>query len=165
MQEQSAQHIEEYIAQLESSNLSSGYRALMEYLMSLRIHFINKYSEAFTVGTFHQGLMNLSYFPIKTKTLSHHNLKFGLIFNHEKIQFEIWLLGRNKQIQEKYWNLLRQTTNKYLRSTNAHEAIIQHVLIAEPDFKQLNLLTQRIDDETVKFMADVSGLLISTKRL
>lgn len=41
MKESLNQYINDYITQLESKNVSKGYKGLMEYLMNLRTHFIN----------------------------------------------------------------------------------------------------------------------------
>ena len=40
--------------------------------------------------------------------LRNKQLKINLVFNHEKVCFEIWLLVKNKTIQKKYWELLKE---------------------------------------------------------
>lgn len=154
------QYIEEYTRQLESGNVPKGYKGLMEYLMSLRTRFIKLYPTEFTVGRFYQGYMDMSYFAITPKSLKSQKIKIGVVFNHEKIRFEIWLVGQNKQVQKEYWSLLKgRDWNKYRISQTAQDSIIEHVLVEKPDFSDMDSLTEKIENETVKFIKDIIAVL------
>ena len=160
MKESLSQYIESYTKQLESGNVSKGYKGLMEYMMNLRTHFINQYPTEFIIGTFYQGYMDLSYFPITPKSLKNQKLKIGLVFNHEKIRFEVWLLGQNKQVQKKYWDLFNGSDwNKYVVSKNAQDSVIEHILVETPNFSQMDSLTEKIETRTIKFIKDISDVL------
>ena len=160
MKESLSQYIEDYTSQLESKNIPKGYKGLMEYLMSLRTLFLTEYQTEFKVGAFYQGYMDMSYFPITPKSLKSQKLKIGLVFNHEKIRIELWLLGQNKDVQKKYWNLFNGSDwNKYPLSKNAKESIIEHVLVEKPNFNQLDLLTEKVKSGTLKFIKDISDVL------
>ncbi len=155
-----SKYIEDYTRQLKLENVPKGYKGLMEYIMNLRTHFINQYASEFTIGAFYQGYMDISYFPITPKSLKSHKIKIGLVFNHEKIRFEIWLLGRNKQIQKKYWDLFNEGDwNKYIISKNAQDSVIEHVLVEKPNFNQMDSLTKKIEAETIKFIKDITDAL------
>ncbi|PCJ96106.1 MAG: hypothetical protein COA50_07965 [Flavobacteriaceae bacterium] len=81
------------------------------------------------------------------------------MFNHENFSFEIWLLGQNKQTQKHYWELLQQSDWKaYPISTNPHEAIIQHCIVANPNFEHLEELTQQIEKEALAFIQEIAKI-------
>ena len=158
MKESLHPYIPDY-TQLKSSNLAKGYKGLMEYLMSLRTYFINQYP-AYTIGSFYQGYMDMSYFPITPTPFKSLHLKFGLVYNHEKNSFEIWLLGRNKKVQRKYWELLKnQGLVKYEISKTPQDSVIDHVLVENPDFNDLDQLTQILESKTINFIENITKVL------
>ena len=158
MKESLHPYIPDY-TQLKSSNLAKGYKGLMEYLMSLRTYFINQYP-AYTIGSFYQGYMDMSYFPITPTPFKSLQLKFGLVYNHEKNSFEIWLLGRNKKVQRKYWELLKnQGLVKYEISKTPQDSVIDHVLVENPDFNDLDQLTQILESKTINFIENITKVL------
>ncbi|WP_420602707.1 DUF7000 family protein [Flagellimonas sp.] len=158
MKESLNQHFPQYKAQMALGHVPKAYKALMEYLMGLRNHFINQYPGEFIVGNFYQGYMDMSYFPITPKSLKSQKLKIGLVFNHEKLRFEIWLVGQNKQIQKNYWEVFQNNNwNKYPLSPTPKESIIEHILVENPNFSDLDTLTQTLEKGTLQFIQDVSG--------
>ncbi len=160
MKESLSQNIKDYKKQMELGNIPKAYKGLMEYIMNLRTHFITKFPDDFIVGNLYQGYMDMTYFPFTPKSLKSQKLKIGLVFNHEKIQFEIWLVGQNKQIQKKYWDLFKGSDqNKYTLSTTAKDSIVEHVLVDNPDFSQLDSLTKKIENGTLKFIKDITNVL------
>lgn len=160
MKESLNEFIEDYLEQLESQTIQKGYKGLMNYLMSLRTHLLNKYPNKFQIGRFYQGYMDMSYFPITPKSLKDLKLKIGLVFNHEKIRFELWLVGQNKQVQNKHWVSFNESDwNKYKISETAQESIITHTIVLEPDFNEPDKLTQQIERAILKFIADIEDVL------
>ncbi|MGB0851227.1 MAG: DUF7000 family protein, partial [Bacteroidia bacterium] len=110
MNQSQKQIIQKYTDHSESDDVQQGYKALIHFLLALRNHFKNLEPSEYSVGSFYQGYMDISYFPIFNSTLKRHKLKVGLIFNHGKMQFELWLLGQNKQIQKKHWERFKDLT-------------------------------------------------------
>lgn len=160
MKDSLIQCIEEYTKQLELGNVAKGYKALMKYLLNLRTHFKHQYPTEFIIGNFYQGYMDMSYFSITPKSLKNQKVKIGLVFNHEKVRFEIWLVGQNKQIQKKYWEMLKTSDwNTYKISKTAKDSIIEHLLIEKPNFNQMDSLTKKIETETIKFIKDITDVL------
>ncbi|WP_136466152.1 DUF7000 family protein [Flagellimonas onchidii] len=151
------QHFPQYKEQIALGHVPQAYKALIQYLMGVRNHFINQYPGEFIVGNFYQGYMDMSYFPITPKSLKSQKLKIGLVFNHEVLRFEVWLVGQNKQIQKKYWEVFQDRDwNKYPLSPTPKESIIEHVLVNNPDFGNLDALTQTLEQGTLKFIEDIS---------
>ena len=160
MKESFSKYIHKYTHQQDIENVARGYRGLIEYLMYLRTHMMNKYSTEYIVGSFYQGYMDMSYFPVTTRFLKAKKLKIGVVFNHEKMRFEIWLLGQNKQIHRKYWNFFKEINeNRYSISETGENSVIEHNQVDNPDFSQVELLTQNLENGVVKFIEDITQIL------
>ena len=82
-------------------------------------------------------------------------LKLGLIFNHNHVRFEAWLLGQTKDIQEKYWELLKNT--KWINGSEMPQySIFEVILVDNPDFDDLDTLTENIKNKLVSVAEDIS---------
>ena len=135
----------EYHTQLQKGILSQAYRGLMEYIMGLRTYLKNKYSDFFVSGSIYYGYMDMTYFSFFPKSLKDRNLKIAIVFIHETCQFEAWLAGINQQVQQKYWQLIKESGwDKYCIITpeKGVDSILEHVLVAEPDFDDLNAINE-----------------------
>ena len=157
-----SQHMQVYKEQIELGSIQQAYKGLLHYIMDLRTHFIHHYQTEFIVGSLYQGYMDITYFPLTPASLKKQQLKIGIVFNHEKIRFEIWLLGRNKQNQKKYWELFKGSDwKKYPISSTPQHSVIEHILVENPDFSQLDSLTDSIENGTVEFIQEIAGILES----
>jgi hypothetical protein len=159
------EYINEYRKQLEMGAIQVAYKGLMEYLMGLRTHFNNKYPDYFVSGSIYYGYMDMTYFSIFSKTLKERKLKIAIVFLHEKFRFEVWLSGVNKQVQTKYWKLIKESNwNKYhiVSTTKGADSIIESFLVDNPDFSDLDTLTKQIEMETLRFIKDVESFLTNT---
>ncbi|KJD34393.1 hypothetical protein PK35_00895 [Tamlana nanhaiensis] len=152
--------IENYIKLIHSEEGRKGYKSLMQYLMQLRTHFANTFKNEISVGSFYQGFMDMTYFPITTPVLKAHKLKVGVVFNHERIQFELWLVGQNKKVNKQYYSyfLDKNFTNYKLSETN-QESIINYSALKSPNFNNLNEITNSIENQTLQFINSVEGFL------
>lgn len=146
----------DYKKQMELGSISKAYKGLMKYLMNLRTHFLKKYPGEFSVGSFYQGYMDISYFPLSPASLKNQKLKIGLVFNHEKFQFEIWLVGQNKKIQKDFWDWLNEIAwDKYQLSPSPQNSIIKKAIVTDPNFSDLDSLTDKIEKETLSFIKTI----------
>ena len=104
----------------------------------------------------------MTYFSFFPESLKKRKLKVGILFVHETFRFEIWLFGINKQIQAKYWKLFKESGwNKYhiISTTKGVDSIIEYILVDNPDFSDLDTLTEKIERATLKFIKDVESFL------
>ena len=155
-------NIKEYRKQLEKGAVQKAYKGLMDYIMNLRTHFQNKYPDYFVSGSIYYGYMDMTYFSFFPKSLKDRKLKAGIVLIHDKLRFEVWLFGYNKQVQLKYWKLFKESGwNKYriVPTTKGADSIIEHVLADNPDFSDLDTLTKQIETGTLKFIKDVESFL------
>jgi hypothetical protein len=152
----------EYRQQLEKGSIQIAYKGLMEYVMALRTHFQKKYPHYVVPGNIYTGYMDMTYFAIFPPTLKERGLKIAVVFIHETCRFEVWLAAVNKQVQEKYWKLIKATGwDKFtlVSSLKGEDAIITSTLAADPDFRDLDALTGQIERGTLKFIGEVEKFL------
>ena len=130
--------------------------------MGLRSYFENQYPDFSVSGSVYQGYMDMTYFAFFPQSLKFRKLKVGIVFVHCPFRFEVWLLGYNKGVQAKYWKLFKESGwNKYRipSTTKWVDSILEGILVDNPDFSDLNALTQQIERGTLNFIDDVESFL------
>ena len=158
------EYMNEYKKQLNKGYIQEAYRGLMDYFGDLRSHLKNKHPEYFVSGSIYYGYMDMTYFSFFPKSFKRRNLKIAIVFIHDTFRFEVWLAGVNRDVQAKYWKLIKENDwNKYHISSNprAVDYIVDHILVDEPDFSDLDTLTKQIERGTLDFIRDVEGFLFN----
>ena len=156
------EYVKEYRKQLEKGYIQKAYQGLMEYIMDLRTHFKNKYPDYFVSGSIYYGYMDMTYFAFSPESLKKRNLKIAIVFIHDTFRFEVWLAGYNKQVQQKYWKLFKESNwNKYhiVPTTKSVDSIIEYTLVDNPDFSDSDALTKHIEKGTLNFINDIEDFL------
>lgn len=152
----------EFRKQLEKGSIQKAYLGLMEYMMSLKNHFLNEYPDYSTPGSLYNGYMDMTYFSILPKSLKDRDLKIAIVFLYDAFRFEIWLSGRNKQVLARYWEIInRSKWDKYkvVKPAKDVDSVLEHILVENPDFSDLDILTKQIDQGTLKFIQDIERFL------
>jgi hypothetical protein len=143
--------------------IQKAYRGLMEYLGSLRSFLKKKYPKYAVSGSIYFGYMDMTYFAVNPPLLKDRKLKIAIVFLHEEFRFEVWLGGYNKTIQKEYWDLVREKSwDKYRipSSIKGIDSVIEYVLVDNPDFRDLDVLTTQIEKGTMQFIKDVEEFLL-----
>jgi len=156
------EYMNEYRKQIEKGCINKAYKGLMEYILNLRTYFKKKYPDYFVSGSVYFGYMDMTYFSFYPKSLGHKKLKIAIVLIHESMRFEVWLAGYNKQVQSKYWKIFKESNwNKYhlVPTTKGADSILEHIVVDNPDFRDLNKLTKQIEKGTLKFIEDVESFL------
>jgi hypothetical protein len=156
------EYIPAYRKQLEKGAVKKAYRGLMEFMMNLRTHFAAEYPNYFVSGSIYYGYMDMTYFSLVPNSLKKEKLKIAVVLIHETCRFEVWLAGYNKQVQAKYWKLIKESGwNKYhlVPATEGADSIIECVAVENPDFGDLDGLTKQIERAALKFIHEVEGFL------
>lgn len=138
------------------------YHQILDYIKELRLFFSKKYESYFKLGAINQSSPDFTYFSLTTEDLKKQKLKFVLIFNHQKYQFEICLSGQNKEIRKRYWELFHESDwNKYHVpiSIKNNLMIVSHTIIPAPDFSDKINLTKQVEAESMEFINDLQALL------
>ncbi|MFC2035631.1 DUF7000 family protein [Chloroflexota bacterium] len=155
------EYMKEYRIQLGKGAIQKAYKGLMEYIMALRTHFSKNFPD-FAPGNIYHGYMDMTYFPLSPKSLKSRKLKIAIVFNYDQFRFEAWLAGYNKNIQKQYWELIKESDWKeyhVVPTTRGVDSIINHVLVDNPDFNDLDTLTEQIETGTLNFIRDIENFL------
>lgn len=156
------EYIDDFKIQLEKGTIQKAYQGLIKYIMDLRTYFNKNYPESIVSGSIYHGIMDMTFFTFTPKSLKPRKAKIAIVFKYDSFQFEIWLTGYNKQIQSEYWKLFKESGwNKYpiVSTTKGVDAIVETVLVENPDFSDLDKLTSQIETGTLKFTADIESFL------
>jgi hypothetical protein len=141
--------VNEYKEQLAKGVIQETYAALVKYVMRLGTTLSKSLSDRYSFGNLFQGYMDYTYFYYSDEFLRTRKLKLGFVLNHTKMRFEIWLLGQTIPIQEKYWSFFKATKWNKGRTTKPQYSILETVLIEAPNFNNLDLLSQEIEDKLI----------------
>jgi hypothetical protein len=134
----------------------------MEYIMELRLYLKNKYPDYIVSGSIYHGYMDMTYFSFFPESLKRRKLKIGIVFVYDTFRFEVWLFGYNKNVQNRYWKLVKESNwNKYLipSTTKGVDSIMEYILVENPDFSDPDNLTKKIERGTLNFIKDVENFL------
>ncbi len=141
-------HMNDYVAiykeQLAKGDIQVVYERLLKYMMSLKAQFTKVFSDKYQTGNVSPGYMDFTYLPFFDDFLRTEKLRFGIVLNHEKIRFELWLMGQNAETQNKYWNLLKTTKWNKEQNVMPKYSVLEVVLVENPDFNELDMLAEQI---------------------
>ena len=153
----------EFKQQLQKGSIQKAYQGIMAFMMGLKNHFAAAYPDYAAPGGLYFGYMDMTYFSILPKALKERELKIAIVFVYDSFRFEVWLSGKNKQVLAKYWQLFRQNQwDKYNLNEPGKgiDYIVTNVLVADPDFGELDALTQQVEQGTMQFIQDIEGFLL-----
>ena len=140
-------YVAHYKNQLENGDTQIAYEQLVKYVMALKAHCGKAFSDNYSCGSVSPGYMDFTYFPFFDEFLRSEKLRFGIVLNHRKIRFELWLMGQNSKVQKEYWNLLKSSIWNETQRTMPKYSVLEILLIEEPDFNNLDELTAEIEEK------------------
>jgi len=158
-------NLQEFHEQLKKGAIQPAYRFLLDYILRLRTHFKNEFTDCDVPGNVYQGYMDMTYFSIIPPSLKQHKLKIAVVFLYDAFRFEVWLSGYNRQVQAKYWQLFRDRGWEPYRlvvDPLKADAILEHILVAEPDFTNPDALTRQIECGSRDFITDMENFLTTS---
>jgi len=154
--------IDEYKTQLGKGAIQKAYRGLIQYILDLKTILAKKHPNYSVPGSLYQGYMDMTYFSFTPASLTERKLKVAIVFVYETFRFEVWLAAVNKQVQAKYWQLIRDSgwdQYRLVPTTEGEDGIIEGILVEDPDFSVPDDLTNQIESGSLKFIADVEDFL------
>lgn len=133
--------------------LQKAYKALMHFMMKVRGDF--EKNTSYKTSNVSPGYMDYTYFPFFDDNLRQKKLRFGIVLNHEKMRFELWLMGQNAGIQRTYWEKLKSSKWNEGLSEMPKYAVLEAVIVAEPDFSNLEALAEEITETALAEVRDI----------
>jgi hypothetical protein len=150
-----------YKEQLDKGDILVAYNELVKFVMKLRTEFIKRHSDKYSFSGILHGYMDYTYFYYSNDFLKTKKLKLGLVLNHLEMRFEVWLLGNTKPIQKKYWELSKSTKWNNGKDEMPAYSILEAVLVENPDFNNLDKLTEQIEVKMIKASEEILDYLKS----
>lgn len=148
-----------YKEQLEKGDILIAYNELVKFVMKLRTEFIKTLSDQYSFAGILHGYMDYTYFYYSNDFLKSKKLKLALVLNHLEMRFEIWLLGNTIPNQKKYWELLKATKWNKDKMEMPKYSILEITLVENPDFNNLNALTEQIETKMIKVSDEILDYL------
>lgn len=148
-----------YKEQLEKGDILIAYNELVKFVMKLRIDFIKNLSDQYLFAGILHGYMDYTYFYYSNDFLKSKKLKLGLVLNHLEMRFEVWLLGNTIPNQKKYWELLKTTKWNKNKTEMPKYSILETTLVENPDFNNLNALTELIETKMIRVLDEILDYL------
>jgi hypothetical protein len=148
--------------QLQHGSIQRAYRALLRTMTDLRTHFKRRYP-THPVSGLYQGYLDMTYFALVPPSLGRRGLKIAIVFNYGAFRFEAWLAAANRQVQRKYWELLkdtRWTAYRVVAPGAGVDSIIECDLADEFDLANPEALTAAIEKKVAKFTRDIEMALV-----
>jgi hypothetical protein len=118
--------------------------------------------EAFREQLEKGSIQNMTYFALFPPSLKHLDLKIAIVFNYNTFGFEAWLSGKNRKVQQQYWELFREgqwAGYRVLTPAKGIDSIIECDLARDFDFSDPDALTSRIETTAAAFISDIERFL------
>ena len=151
-----------YKEQINKSDIQKTYTFLLTYVMQVKTSFEKAFSEEYSCGYVSPGHMDYSYFSFADDYLKSKGLRFGIVLNHNEMRFELWLLGQNKEIQNRYWDILKGSEWNEGLTKKPQYAELEIVLVDDPDFENIDKLTVDIINRAIK---EADRVIVYLKKL
>lgn len=148
-----------YKEQLKKGDILIAYNELVKFVMKLRTDLMKSLSDQYSFAGILHGYMDYTYFYYSNDFLKSKKLKFGLVLNHLEMRFEIWLLGGTLPVQKEYWGLSKNTKWNKNRVEMPKYSILEAPLVENPDFNNLDILTEQIETELVEVSLEILDYL------
>lgn len=147
--------IEIYKTQLAQGDIQRAYTLLTKYVAELKAKFPGQYS----TGYISFGYLDYTYFSFFNEYLRNHKLRFGIVLNHEKMQFELWLMGQNAPVQKEYWEILKNTDwNKDINAMPKY-SVLEVCLEDNINFDNKEAMTDTILNSAVSVAENIQMFL------
>lgn len=148
--------IEIYKNQLIQGDIRRAYVLLIKYMGELKAKFPEQYS----TGNISLGYLDYTYFSFFNMYLRQHKLRFGIVLNHMKMRFELWLMGQNASVQQKYWELLKNTDWNKNVNTMPQYSVLEVCLESDIDFSNKDFMTDRIFSNAISLAEVIQDFLV-----
>ncbi len=144
-----------YKEELQKGDIQKAYKELIQYVMTLKTYFSRNLSDRFFFGNISPGYMDFTYFSFFNDFLRYEKLRFGIVLNHKKLRFELWLMGQNIEIQKTYWDLLKTSHWNKNQTTMPKYSVLEVILVENPNFNELDNLTSKIEKEAILLTEEI----------
>lgn len=154
--------VQEYITQLRKGEIQKAYKGIMNFMTDLKAHLEGKKYPDYVASALYLGYMDMTYFAFTPSILKDKKLKVAIVYLHEEYRFELWLAGKNRQIQADYIDMFsHKNIERYTLSQiqPGVDSIISSTIVEQPDFDHPEKLKKQIEVKTIEFVEDIKTML------
>ena len=143
-----------------SGEIQETHQKLVGIVQSLRTEFVKRYTGKFSVAGVMHGYIDFTYFYLQNDFLKSHKLKLAVVFNHQQVRFELWLLGQTKDVQIRYWEKLKGLS--WVNPAVMPEySIFEVTLLSNPDFDNITALSKSVHSAFSVLSQEISDTLVA----
>ena len=143
-----------------SGEIQETHQKLVGIVQSLRTEFVKRYKGKFSVAGVMHGYIDFTYFYLQNDFLKSHKLKLAVVFNHQQVRFELWLLGQTKDVQIRYWEKLKGLS--WVNPAVMPEySIFEVTLLSNPDFDNITALSKSVHGAFSVLSQEISDTLVA----
>ncbi len=147
--------------QLGKGSVRRAYRSILRFMSNLRAHFAASLGDRAVSGLY-QGAFDMTYFALLPPKLTTRGLKLAVVFDYKSFGFEVWLAARNRTVQRRYWQVLRDNAwskHSLVEPAVGVDAIVVSDVADALDLETPEVLTMKIEAAAQAFLDDVVGFL------
>lgn len=154
------EYINEYRKIMQTTNLQRGYQEFIKLFRYLKIYFEKELKEYTFTSNIVENNMDYSYFQFTNKELKVKGLKIVISFVHKEFDYEVWLSGFNRDIQNKYFKILEEKNHKYTLTNdpNRTDYILKTNIISNYDYDNLEDMLKQMKNSVTEFINDLTNL-------
>lgn len=135
-------YIKEYRSILQTTNLQKGYQEFVKFFRYLKTYLEKEMQEYTFTNNIVENNMDYSYFQFTNQELKSSGLKIVIAFVHRDFDYEVWLSGINRKIQNNYYGHLKSKPQKYTLTDNPNRTdyILKTKIIENCNYDDLEQL-------------------------
>ena len=85
-----------------------------------------------------------------------------MVLNHKKLQFELWLMGQNADVQRKYLEILKNSAWNHDRKEMPKYSVLEIALENHIDFNDKENMTRNIISRSISLSLEIEEYIKST---
>lgn len=147
--------------QLRRGAVQRAYGSIISAMSQLRSHFVARDGER-AVSALYQGVFDMTYFALFPPALKSRGLKLAIVFDYESFTFEVWLAARNRALQRRYWQLLRDggwSAHRLVEPASGIDAIVERDVADAGALGAPDVLAARVDAAARELLDELTAFL------
>lgn len=147
--------------QLRRGAVQRAYGSIISAMSQLRSYFVARDGER-AVSALYQGVFDMTYFALFPPALKSRGLKLAIVFDYESFTFEVWLAARNRALQRRYWQLLRDggwSAHRLVEPASGIDAIVERDVADAGALGAPDVLAARVDAAARELLDELTAFL------
>ena len=146
---------------IQTTNLQTCYQEQTKLFRSLRVYFEKELKAFDFSGNIVENNMDYAYFQFTNEDIKSKGLKIVIAFIYKDFEYEVWLSGYNRKIQNEYFKHFCNKKLMYSLTNNPDKIdyILKYRVTNDFDYKDENKLLVNIKNKTQEFISNINNLL------